>query len=481
MKTKVIILTIFVIMSIGLQSQNSFEFILQDTLSSKCFSTFIDDQNYFVSLGSTGNPDIYEYDGMILKFKTPEDVSINIFEKPDTILFLRFGFLMTNGNYFVTGTIDDNSDVDLKNLYIMELSPELEIINEKIYGIPDIYNKLYLYNLYVDSDSNIVINGKVEDPPPGNINDLYVAKLNLQGELLDTLINTQFNADFFSELLGKPDNSGYYLIGGFGFARLIELDNSLNILSYQPLDPNNSYNGAIGARWLPDGNIIIGSLANQDVPNAFYDLRVRVTGEDLEPIRDTVIFDDGFNWLPAINGLDYTDVNNIWVVTYPQLGKSTSDWEYGRIYIFDQYLNVKGAKYFGGTLSLYLYSIKALDDGGCIITGIAADEQNKGYTDVYIKKVMPEDILTNAEETPEQNDIDVLVYPVPFGNELNIETYRRGLNISLHSMEGHCIISQSPLNIPNTQINTSNLEKGFYNYSIYDNGKIIQSGKIIKQ
>ena len=296
---------------------------------------------------------------------------------------------------------------------------------------------------------------------------------------MQKILCTQFGADYQSEIIGKPDNSGYYFIGGFGDARLIDLDNDLNILGFQPYDPDNSYHGSIGVRWLTGDNLVIGSLAHQDV-GSFYDLRMRVCGTDLEPILDTIIIDDGFNWLPAFSGLDLIDENNIWVATYPQMGKSTSDWEYGRIYIFDNELNVKGSKYFGGTSSLYLYSLKALDDGGCIITGIAADDQKKGYTDVYIKKVMPDDILVHAEKTPEVNDMDVLLYPVPFTNKLNIETYRKGLFLSLYSMDGRCLVQQIPLEIPNTNINTSNLKKGFYNYSIYDNGKIIQSGKIIK-
>ncbi|MCD4695167.1 MAG: hypothetical protein K8S16_02915, partial [Bacteroidales bacterium] len=370
MKIKSIILLILLILALGLKSQDSFEFILLDTLSSKCYSTFLDDQGYFISLGSTGNPANYEYDGLILTYTNSQDIDINIFHNPDSLTAFRFGFLMENGNYFVSGTIAANDGLIIKNLYILELNPDLEIIHEHIYGIPEMYNRISLYNLHVDSDSIIIINGAVDDPAPGNLDDLYIAKLNMQGELLNTAISTQFGADYQSEIIGKPDNSGYYFIGGFGDARLIDLDNDLNILGFQPYDPDNSYHGSIGVRWLTGDNLVIGSLAHQDV-GSFYDLRMRVCGTDLEPILDTIIIDDGFNWLPAFSGLDLIDENNIWVATYPQMGKSTSDWEYGRIYIFDNELNVKGSKYFGGTSSLYLYSLKALDDGGCIITGIA--------------------------------------------------------------------------------------------------------------
>ncbi len=481
MKRRIAFLITFFITAIGLKSQNSFEFILEDTLSSACYYTFTDDQNYFVSIGESCNPDIYECGGMILKYKNPDNIEIKKIHKPDTLIALKFGFQMSNGNYSVYGLIDNDNDLDYGNLYVMQLNQDLEIISENIYAIPSIYDRLSLMNFIIDNDSIVIIDGAVDDPPPGNINDVYVAKLDMQGNLLDTLFSSQFDADYKNELLKKPDNTGYYLVGDFGWVRQIELDNNINIVGYQLMSPDYGYYGAVGARFLSNGNIIIGSLVNNSVPNAFYDLQMRITDENLVPILDTVIFDEGFNWLPLLHGLDYSDENNIWVVTYPQLGKSTSDWEFGRIYIFDSELNVKGAKYFGGTSSLYLYSVKALDDGGCIITGIAADEQKKGFKDVYIKKVVAEDILTNAEDTPESNDMDVLLYPIPFNDKLFIETYRKNLTFTLYSTNGKCIIDKNRLINPKTTIETSDLEKGFYIYSIYDNEKIIQTDKIIKQ
>lgn len=144
-------------------------------------------------------------------------------------------------------------------------------------------------------------------------------------------------------------------------------------------------------------------------------------------------------------------------------------------------MNLKGAKYFGGTMSLYLNSIKATNDGGCVITGEAADGQDKGLSDIYIKKVMPEDILTNAEETPALYDSDVLIYPVPFSDRFYIETYRENLSFRLISNTGNVILDNKPLQIPTTLINSADLKNGIYFYSIQDGNKIIQTGKIIKK
>ena len=479
MKTKIKYVIVLLLFPIILVSQNSFEFVFEDTISAWCYSTFIDSEDFFVTIGKSVNPDNQNRSGLFLKYKDGTDIIVNKLSKPDTFAIIKFGFELGNGNYLFLGLIDDNDDPYYKNLYILETDNGFGTVNEKIYGIPDQYNALGIYNYHVNADGSVIIYGHVDDPAPGFINDIYIAKLNEGHELVGTTITPDFYGDVGSEMLKKPDNSGYYLIGGFGYAELIEIDNDINIVGYQWMDPDNDYHGHLGVRWLSDGNIIIASQANQEVPGAFYDLRVRLCDTDLVAYKDTVIFEDGKNRLPIHSGLDFIDENNIWVVTDAQEGKS----EYGKIYIFDAGLNVKGAKYFGGFVPKYLYSIKALPDGGCIITGTTPKDGKNGEKsdkNVYIKKVMPFDILTHAEETLDEDDCDVLLYPVPFDRELKIETYRENLSFSMFSVSGECVVLRQQLTIPNTSIKTPNIGKGAYFYSIYDNGQIIQSGKIIK-
>ncbi|MEZ5084663.1 MAG: T9SS type A sorting domain-containing protein [Bacteroidales bacterium] len=483
MKTKFILLYLVVQYTFltGI-SQNSFEFIFQDTLATPCYSTFQDTEGYFISMGASSAflPD-YKVDGMILKFKDPENIIVRYYSKNDSSIILQFGFQMANGNYFVVGGFDDNLDWERKYWCCMQLDSELNPIFFNSYGIPSIYNEIFITDLCLSTDSSVIVYGVLDDADYGEIDHLYIAKISLDGEMMDTIVNTQHQADYFGEILEKPDNSGYYAIGTFGYVSLIELDSDLNITGLVPMNANYSYHGSIGARLLSNGNFIIGSLANQEVPGAFYDLHMWISDTDLVPIHDTVFFDEGKNWLPAFSGLDFIDENNIWVVTYPQMQSYPTAEGVGRIYLFDSQLNVKGAKYFGGDTARYLYSIKALEDGGCIITGVQDDEDSNGYTNAYFKKVMAIDIISYAEETADPNDRDVLVYPVPFENELRIETYRIGLSLSLFSLDGKRVISDSKLSIPHTRIETSHLTQGNYLYHISANGKSIQSGQIIKK
>jgi hypothetical protein len=480
MKVHILILNVFILFVGNLFAQGNFEFVYQDTLNTLGYSTFQDNQGFFVTIGSTSTQNYSGLDAMIMKYKDEDDVIVQKFHKNDSTSQYTFGFLKSNGNYFVAGEIDDDVDNISKNLYICEISQDLIILQEKIYPVPEIYNQLVLTDLYLNNDSTVIIVGYLDDPAPGWLRDLYIAKLNTQGILLDTLISSQFQADFFGEILDKIDNSGYYLIGDFGYASLLKIDNDLDLTGYIPMS-GYFYHGAIGARWLSDGHIVMGSLANQEFPGADYDLHMWVTDTNLVPLKDTVIFDEGWNFLPAFSGLDFLDENNIWVVTYPEWVNTPTTEEWGRIYIFNAELEVKGAKYFGESTPRYLYSVKALNDGGCIITGIVYDENSNTFHDVYIKKVMLNDIITNAEDTPDQYDYDVLLYPNPVQYELRIETYRRNLYVELCDLDGNCVVPAKKLCVPNSFINTSNLKQGTYIYKISENGKAIQTGKIIKK
>jgi hypothetical protein len=321
----------------------------------------------------------------------------------------------------------------------------------------------------------------LDDPAPGAENDIYLAKINTNGELLDTTIITDLNNHHGAEILKKLDGSGYYILGT-GIHKKIVLDNDLNVIEYQDFPVGSVFSSPLALRWLPDGNIIVANMVNQNVPGAFYDIRVSIVDEDFNSIKDTTFFDDGKNRLADFSSLDYVDPNNIWIVSHVRGWKSSDDeWENARVYIVDSELNVKGAKYFAGDLDVYLYSTKVLEDGGCIITGTVPKEGKPNDKDAYIRKIMLDDIFTNAEETPATDDSDVLLFPNPVKDVLHIETYRKGLFISLYDESGKCVTEHRELHIPGTQLNISRLSGGVYFYTVFDKEKVIETGKIIKQ
>jgi len=458
-------------------SQNSFEYISDDTLSSYRLSSFVDNQNNYISVGSKRDPNSTNHGASVLRFQNIENVIEKTFIKEGVHFGLAFGTQKENDHYFFIGHIFS----PIPQLYLLELDEELNFFQEFNYDVPNIYNSLLIQDAFFDEDGIIILRGNLDDPAPGAENDIYLAKINTNGELLDTTIITDLNNDLGAEILKKLDGSGYYILGT-GIHKKIVLDNDLNVIEYQDFPNGENFISPLAMRWLPNGDIIVANMANQEVPGAYYDIRLRIVDEGFNTLKDTTFFDEGKNRLAYYSSLDYVDPDNIWVASYINGWKSSKDeWENARVYIVDSELNVKGAKYFAGDLDVYLYSTKALEDGGCLITGVVPMEGKPSNYHSYIRKIMPDDVLTGAEQTTAIDDSDVLLFPIPFDDKLNIETYRKGLSLSLFNGNGKCIIGQQSLHIPYTEIDTHSLVSGVYLYSVYDENKVIETGKIIKK
>jgi len=182
-----------------------------------------------------------------------------------------------------------------------------------------------------------------------------------------------------------------------------------------------------------------------------------------------------------LKGLDWVDEDNIWVAVHDSW-ISPSGTEIYKIYLFDSNWNVKGSKYYGGDNQYYFTYVTATTDGGCIITGSCNQEEGSMDQDIFIKKVMPDDILTGDDEKIFTELKDVLVYPNPFSDKIYYKTGRENLIFTLYNSNGQ-IVYKSGIDVNSkNEINTTGLQAGFYIYSISNpQGKAIDGGKLLKK
>ncbi len=468
---------LFIIFLIPLTSisQEGFEFIFEDTLSASCVSSFTDNQNFIISLGTSKNPTTDLNDALILKYQNPSNVFIRKFNTGGLNYGFLFGSQKENGDYFLIGT----TRYPNAKLYFVDVDQELDLVQETYYHVQFDYHWINVQEAFEDDDNTIILCGSLYNESYQQLG-MYVLRVNKNGVVLKTTIITDLYNNTGIEILKKLEGDGYYILGTAQYEKVV-LDNDLNVIEYLNFPVGSVITPPLALRWLPDGNIMVANMANQSVPGAYYDIRLRIVDEGFNTLKDTTFFDEGKNRLADFSSLDYIDPDNIWVVSHNRTWKSSKDdWEKARVYIVDSDLNVKGAKYFAGDLDVYLYSTKALEDGGCIITGMVPKDGKSYDWNIYIRKILPDDVFTGAEETPALDDSDVLLYPIPFDKKLHIETYRKGLSLSLYDGNGKNVIVQHSLNIPYTEISTQNLISGVYLYSIYDGNKVIETGKVIK-
>lgn len=457
-------------------SQEGFEYIFDDTLDSKCYSSFMDNQGYIITLGFINNPTTDLYDALILKYQEPSNVQVKKINTGGMDYGFLFGSQKENGNYFIIGAVWYPN----ASLYFVEADQNLDLVQETSYQFQFDYERISLQEAFEDDDNTIILSGKLHNEIYQELG-MYITRVSKDGIVLKTTILTDINNSDGTEFIKKLDGSGYYLIGTVQ-EDIIVFDNNLDVVEYLYFPNGEIFNSPLALRWLPDGNIMVAHMANVSVPGAYYDIRLRIVDEGFNTIKDTTFFDEGKNWPADFSSLDYVDPDNIWVVSQDKSWKSSKDeWEHARVYIVDSEMNVKGAKYFAGDLEVYLYSVKVLEDGGCIITGMVPKEGKPFDYNAYIRKLMLDDVLTGAEETTAEDDSDVLLYPVPFENQLHIETFRKNLSLSLFNENGICLIEKQVLQIPYTEIVTNSLKSGVYLYSVFDDNKVIETGKIIKK
>ncbi len=469
MKNHISLLFIFITV-LRVFSQNSFEYTFTK-YPSCCYSAFESD-NYEYVVGYKKSDSI-GYNAFIMRFTDGNDLVIKEIIKQDTNTSFYFGINKENGVNLIVGKKNEQ-------LYICIMNEQLDILNEYYYSIiPEGYQSIYLYDMIIDHDDNIVLAGHFEDNEPGDVHSLVLIKLNQEGELIEinNLVSIWYSGYEWGEIMSLQDASGYYYFGGGSFD-WIKIDSNFQFVTGNSFYPN--FIGTnVTSKYLPNGNIAF--VGMQSDLNIFYDITLNITTADLQWIYDSVLVEPGRQSPAIFKGMDYIDPENIWVVAF-------NDWiaptgtEIYKFYIFDSEFNVKGSKYYGGDNDYTFTYLKATNDGGCVVSGMIRREVGSLSRGGIIIKVMPEDILTSDDEKVFTDFKDVLVYPNPFTDKILLTSDRNDLIFNLFNSQGQLVYQGAITERIMNEINVGNLSKGIYIYSISNaTGRAIDGGKLIKK
>ncbi|MCF8369573.1 MAG: T9SS type A sorting domain-containing protein [Bacteroidales bacterium] len=491
--TKLIILSILLFVGQALTSQSSYELEYGGSGEEKLFYTFETSSGSFISTGI-----IQEYQGsfprspLILEFyNSGEIINELIYAKPDTSFYLQYGYEKANGNYFLVGTLSDSLPTSnhIKNYitYVCEITPDLNLVWEKVYPIPEPYNRHQLANFILDADSNLYVHASADSSMVGSNRILLTMKFDKYGNQLDLNVYGEWHSDSpYNEMIFNSDSTAIYFLCDFSkynslYYDFIEMDIDLNITgSIDVIDWEHLCAGPASVKLLPNSTFIQANKAFME-PGVNQDLYVKIMDEDFNTIRDTLILYPENNYMPSYEGMGFIDPDQIWIATFQPAFNSSPGTEIFRFHIFDSNLNLTGMKVYGGDRRYWFNNLMVTSDGGCLMTGSIPDYNGSYNDNGYIIKVMPEDIITHAEETAFEFDRDVMVYPNPFGNEIRFQTVRKNLTFDLYDLTGKKILSGDIKDHTESRISTGNVSAGIYFYTIQDDSNIIQNGKMIKK
>ena len=471
-------------------SQQSFELLISTEESESFNFTFENVNNDFVSVGArsiefssdSNNAFIVKYDnfGNIINQKE--------FIKNDTSFGLSYGVQKNNGNYLLFGVLTDSLTPHDHNVtYVCEMTPGLDLIWEKMHPIPEPYHDHKLINFLMDADSNIIIQGKADSSLYEYDDLLMTMVIDINGNLLDfNFYEGWKDYSIYGDMVFNHDSTAIEFFGLFvrpiSYSNdWIEMDLSLDIIEFiSVIDDEHIIYDPVSVQKMGTDKFVMANVAIME-PGAYLDLYVKIMDTNLNTLKDTLLLYPERTSLTGKNGLGFIDPNNIWVPTFEDNSTSFMGTEVFRFHLFDSELNLKAMKEYGGDTRYWFFNMLVTSDGGCLLTGVIPDYEGSWNHDAYVIKVMPEDIITFAEETPFENDKDVMVFPNPFSTEIKIQTARKNLVFNLTDIAGTKILSKEIDNIPGQTLITETLSSGSYFYTIQYESRTIQSGKLLKQ
>ena len=372
------------------------------------------------------------------------DVDFNLIDSksyilPDSLLSLSTrDIIHINNNFVVTGSFDlekfDSSPIN--GIALLEFNHQLDSVNFKFYedgfALP--------FSIVESYDNNLI-----------------TPTIGWWYNNIDTTINGTLPFGFFSG------------------------DNLMPL--YTRIIPSMFLNNGAAIKQFPDSSYIVSA------EHSFFSAKnvaVFKISSDFEILDSIVISSTPEH--PGPNAtfgqtLDYIDPEAIYfgstnnIYGFPD---AVDNWI--RIVKLNSELDIIWEKFYGGHANYFCYTVKATEDGGCIVLATRFDFENDpdpNHLGTYILKLGPDGILTGIEESSLQVK-EVLVYPNP-GRELNIATGFNNYSLTLFDINGKAVYNRRALT-RDSKHDLSFLPGGLYIYRVIsEKGEVLDTGKWVRE
>jgi hypothetical protein len=473
------------------QSQESFEFCIDTEEDSKVWKATVDDGGNLVLVGNIGDFVGLDFDALVVKVYPDGHYITKRFDMQDTVsLFTSIEYL-NNGHYLITGCFSPDGDYYSRNyLWIVILDQNLNLVSEKSYKVPDPYLSISTNaQSLVDNEGNIVLaTGVLHD-----FSDFAFYKFNPQG---DTLISKYYSYiwdELPYELRQMPGSDNMMLVEKathyYNRNELMFLDPELNIITI------NQFVGTVKFLdypstdcWVSDNSFLLsggnkfdmGSYTERYIGVYLMDTTCNVYNELVLNKPDTTD-------IPAWkNSMAYANDSTIYIAGFQQImGFWITDPVVVQLYMIDINMNLLGYKELGGDANYEVWGVIATPDDGCLIYGHRYNNPGVPERDVYIWKVLRDEInlITEVYEIEAESET-VSVYPNPANDYVFVHLTNNmdwsEHDVALFTMDGKKVFEKKTNQSGNLmKINVQNLKNGVYILNVIEKGQIFYSNKLI--
>lgn len=447
-------------------------------------------------------PDIYGNRGISYLYKLADsyDTVCWNYQKEDTILnFLSICY--DSENHIILGgdawRIDTAGNYTDKFQWFCKLTTDLEIIWEKTFKIQVTETFVRYQSILLELPGNNYLYANSLMPDTTGRNYSYLFKLSSCGDSIRFFHDDpelKFSVIHSASL--SPDMQFYniHLFGGSGNPppgynafRFSRYDTSFNMVhdqwysnpdyvsSFNTINyPNDKYISSfaywpLGIQWIEARYIRVVRFDENLQEEAHIDLTIP---DSLKPTYSA--------WY---QGIDYIDPSRVFVAGMED--KHSTSWSPDPSWIYlacvDENLNLIHEEYYGGDALYEVFFVKALPDGGVIVTGTTYNDSIQDHErDGFVMKFDSSLFVGTSDSRSNRMNPTVEIYPNPGHDFLQITCNQMITDFKLFDITGKAVIDQTPESRTITK-KVAILNCGMYFWKIVTAHHEIITGKWIKK
>ncbi len=325
---------------------------------------------------------------------------------------------------------------------------------------------------------------------------LFLLEINEQGDTLQTFFSDADSIKGGRLKLLKSNKEGvafYAFLNRFyentDKWTVLTVDTSLNFI-FTPVIYSNSVNEvprAMRFKWLNDSIYVITSdigFSNDKYYKGdifVFEANANQNHQDLEPYVH--FYRPDTTDQISFNGPTFTNKDFIYVGSWRASNPGASFNGRYMVGVVDENMNMKAMKSLGKDGYQYdMIAMQATDDGGCIVTGTVHDNANAPEYDfdLFIRKLMPDDLVNVAENTSDPYDSDYEIFPNPGKNKINIFSINKNIIVEILSPGGKALLKKQFIENEVNRIDMQGFPTGVYLIRITDDKGHSEISKWVK-
>ncbi len=483
---KQIFIIVFLIYNLASFSQNYwFKKIENPNYQHPVGDILIKNGEYYFTVVESYSSQTYngEYYSVLYKIDNQDEIQNSGIIRSDYKNLLGTMNQLDNGDILALGHIYMPEEDDVFALWQLVFDDYLNIIKQKI----DTSNigKGYVMNSFRTSSDEIVFHQVIASNSYNrDFKGTYLARISSDNTILkDTIIDIP-SFDIAPNFISEQS----FLIFTFHLDEAEDLHwNQINLLNYSfqlqstPISFDGSrlswffsiHNSADlhyycnAFHFSGNGNWVDSSAANKLDTN-FNELHYQV-------------FDTANFWFhaPNHNGID-TYEDRVYVGgNFGYFGQEQYYSNFVSLVIMDTSLNILEQRFYGGDGNYMLNSIKTTDEGDVLLLGHCSDV-GPNVWNAFIMKVDKDGLITSTEDDLQISIKNAIVLPNPGKDYLELHTGKYPAKLQLFDMGGHQVIEEQ-VSQGKTIINTQKIKPGSYIWRLIQKGRIVETGKWVRQ